>query len=142
MNLNVKKIDENAVIPEYKTGGAAGMDLIAVSRRFDDDLGRIATYHTGLAFEIPVGYVGLLFPRSSIYSKGLRQCNAVGVIDSDYIGEVSIKYDIQNIVNEIYAIGDRIGQLLIIPTPHISIIEVDELSKTGRGAGAFGSTGV
>lgn len=152
MKVRIKKLDEKAVIPAYAKDGDAGMDLTATSMRYDDD-GNVV-YGTGLAFEIPKGYVGLLFPRSSNAKKDLLLSNSVGVIDSGYRGEISFKFkpcakfDEYHLTwlkdaNEstLYKEGDRIGQIIIIPYPEIEFVESDELSETERGAGGYGSTG-
>ena len=145
MKVNVKKLDSNAVIPTYAKHGDAGMDLTAVSKEYDEH-GNIC-YGTALAFEIPNGFVGLLFPRSSNTKKDLILGNSVGVIDSGYRGEVVLKFrpvmplerDIEFGPRE-YEIGDRIGQIVIIPVSQIEFNIVDELSTTDRGVGGFGST--
>ena len=107
-------------------------------------------YGTGLAFEIPLGFVGYIFPRSSNAKKDLILSNSVGVIDSGYRGEVMFKFkpsdyfaiNRDNVYEDgpIYSIGDRVGQLIIMPIPKIEFIEVDELSRTDRGIEGFGST--
>lgn len=174
MEIKIKKLCENAVIPSYAKPGDAGMDLVATSRIFDK-YGNVE-YGTGLAIEIPEGYVGLLFPRSSISKQDLSLANSIGVIDSGYRGEIKFKFkptlaymsfgattnptgidkdsysfdfvgiagDIQkdSINASIYEVGDRIGQIIIIPYPKISFKEVEELSTTERGEGGFGSTGL
>lgn len=159
MKVKIKKLNPNAVIPSYALDGDAGMDLTAVSKT-EDEYGNIV-YGTGLAFEIPKGCVGLLFPRSSNAKKDLALSNAVGVLDSTYRGEVTLKFKRQlkivekeidrtaysNIVESdfdqyaSYECGDRIGQIIIFPYPTIEFEEVDELSETERGRGGFGSTG-
>lgn len=145
MKVNVKKLDSNAVVPTYAKHGDAGMDLTATSKWYDES-GNVC-YGTGLAFEIPNGFVGLLFPRSSNTKKDLILGNSVGVTDSGYRGEVVLKFrpvmplerDIEFGPRE-YEIGDRIGQIVIIPVPQIEFNVVDELSTTDRGVGGFGST--
>ena len=145
MKVNVKKLDSNAVIPTYAKHGDAGMDLTAVSKEYDEH-GNVC-YGTQLAFEIPNGFVGLLFPRSSNTKKDLILGNSVGVLDSGYRGEVVLKFrpvmplerDIEFGPRE-YEIGDRIGQIVIMPVPQIEFNVVDELSATDRGVGGFGST--
>lgn len=141
MNLKIKKLAVNAVIPEYQSKGAAGIDLTAISKEFDP-YNKVWVYGTGLAVEIPKGHVGLLFPRSSIYRTSLSLVNSVGVIDSDYRGEIKAMFKLSNdnIKNEYY-LGDRIIQLVIIPIPHINIQVVEELSNTERGEKGFGSSG-
>lgn len=142
MKVNVKKLDSNAVLPTYAKHGDAGMDLTATSKGYDEN-GNVV-YGTGLAFEIPNGYVGLLFPRSSNTKKDLILGNSVGVIDSGYRGEVVLKFkhidDRGNIGLHEYDKGDRIGQVIIMPYPQIEFNLVDELSTTDRGIGGFGST--
>jgi dUTP pyrophosphatase len=143
--VKVKKLNKNAVIPKYAKDGDAGMDLVATSiisnTTFD------VTYGTGIAMEIPKGYVGLVFPRSSIRKTDLSLTNCVGVIDSGYRGEIQAtfkkvfgKNDIR--IDEMdYKVGDRIAQIMIIPYPSVTFIESDELSDSERGEGGFGSTG-
>ncbi len=152
MKVNVKKLDSNAVLPTYAKHGDAGMDLTATSKSYDEH-GNVV-YGTGLAFEIPTGYVGLLFPRSSNTKKDLILGNSVGVIDSGYRGEVVFKFkaiDTQYLQDgkltflkrdfmKEYNVGDRIGQIIIMPYPQIEFNLVDELSTTDRGVGGFGST--
>ena len=148
MDVKVKKLVENAVIPQYAHDTDAGLDLVATSVE-QDEYGNIV-YHTGLAFEIPEGYVGYIFPRSSLSKYSLRLTNCVGVIDSGYRGEVMFKYEPKNthtvgltkrISGEIYQVGDRVGQLIIMPYPKINLVESDELSSTDRNEGGFGSSG-
>ena len=144
MELKIKRLHKDAVIPQYMTQGAAAMDLTAVSAEYDEELtpdnDMVVTYHTGIAVEIPQGYVGLLFPRSSVYKTGLLMCNSVGVIDSDYRGEILAKFRATPYTSD-YEIGDRIAQLMIVPVQQCTIIEANELSKTQRGIGGHGSTG-
>lgn len=156
MKVKIKKLHKDAVIPAYATEGDAGMDLTAVSIKIDE-FGNIV-YGTGLAFEIPEGYVGLVFPRSSNHKKGISLTNCVGVIDSGYRGEVTFKFrpfrDRASTYNDdgtfdfafhglntTYKVGDRIGQIIIMPYPHIEFEEVEELSETERGTKGYGSTG-
>lgn len=180
MEVKIKKLCETAVIPSYAMPGDAGMDLVATSRVFDK-YGNVE-YGTGLAMEIPEGYVGLIFARSSISKQDLSLANAVGVIDSGYRGEIKFKFkptlaymtfgvatnskgidedsdssdssdsfDFVGIAGgiekdcvdaSIYNVGDRIGQIIIMPYPTISFLEVDELSSTERADGGFGHTGL
>ena len=143
MKVNIKKLNENAVIPTYAKDGDAGMDMVA-TRIINETLDSI-TYGTDIAVEIPDGFVGLVFPRSSIRKTNLHLSNSVGVIDSGYRGELQATFKkIQGISNNTldnYKVGDRIFQLMIIPHPTIQFIEVDELTNTERGEGGFGSTG-
>ena len=139
MKVNIKKLHSDAIIPQYAKEGDAGLDLTAVD--VSTDKYDCFTYHTGLAVEIPVWHVGLLFPRSSVYKTGQSLTNCVGVIDSGYRGEIMMKFSLSSNRNE-YQIGDRIGQLIIMPYPRIDFEEVDELTPTERGNGGYGSTGV
>ena len=149
MKVRIKKLHPNAVIPTYAKDGDAGMDLTAVTKSYDRD-GNIV-YGTGLAFEIPKGYVGLVFPRSSLSRLDIALSNCVGVIDSGYRGEVTVKFKPAMLFNReqrpiilnnrIYEVGERVAQIIIIPYPQITFIEADELSETERGAGGYGSSG-
>jgi len=135
------KQSPQAVIPAYAHDTDAGMDLVAIGKEYDS-YGNVV-YHTGLAFEIPKGYVGLIFPRSSNCKKDIALTNSVGVIDSGYRGEVTAKfrrYDKCGLA-EVYAIGERVAQLIIMPYPRIEFEEVSELSDSDRGIGGYGSTG-
>ena len=138
MNIKVKKLDENAVIPKYAKLGDAGLDLTATSIEHTDNY---IEYGTGLALEIPQGYVGLVFPRSSISKTGLSLSNSVGVIDSGYRGEIKFRFRLTNDQRVWYSVGDRVGQIIIMPYPSINLTEVDELSSSDRSSGGFGSTG-
>ena len=140
MKVKIKRLDKNAVIPTYAKADDAGMDLVAISLDIDEINGQ-ANYGTGLAFEIPAGYVGLIFPRSSIRKTVLSLTNCVGVIDSGYRGEVSLTFRVHDAFEKTYRVGERIGQIIIMPYPQIEFEEVDEMSTTERGAGGFGSTG-
>ena len=139
MKVKVKRLDAGARIPKYSKRGDAGMDLYAVTQTFDDHGNYV--FGTGLAMEIPRGYVGLIFPRSSISKTAHSLRNAVGVIDSGYRGEIMMKYDINTLNSPVYEVGDRIAQIIILPYPQIEFEETQELSKTQRGTGGFGSTG-
>lgn len=163
MEVKIKKLSPYATIPAKAHPSDAGFDLVAISKSFDPKTG-VYSYGTGLAFEIPEGYVGLVFPRSSIFKTGMRLTNCVGVIDSHYRGEVSFKFktdirfpslkdlamlsdpDCSNIetvhnVGVSYDLGDRIGQIIIMPYPEIEFVECEELSETDRGCDGYGSTG-
>ena len=137
MRIRIKKLYPNAVVPRYAHFGDAAVDLVAV-KKWEDKFGNTC-YGTGLAMEIPEGHVGLLFPRSSISKTDLRLANAVGVIDSGYRGEVMLKFDKQG--DNHYDVGDRIGQLMLIPIPSVQFVEVANLPGTDRGDGGFGSSG-
>lgn len=137
MKVKIKKLHEDAIIPKYAKDGDAGMDLTAVDVTADAG---VITYKTGLAVEIPRWHVGLLFPRSSVYKTGQSLTNCVGVVDSGYRGEIMLKFTLSPYQRE-YEIGDRVGQLIIMPYPKIEFEEVDQLSSTDRGEGGYGSTG-
>lgn len=146
VTIKIKKLSNDAIIPQYQTNGAAAMDLTATAVNKDKDGTHVYDYSTGIALEIPKGYVGLIFPRSSIYKQDLSLTNCVGVIDSDYRGEIKVKHRllVQNINSnkspKIYKPGDRIAQIMFIPIPNIKFEEVYELSQTTRDVGGFGST--
>ena len=139
MIIKIKKLHPNAIIPTYAKEGDAAMDLHA-AEILKDKYGNYV-YLTGVALEIPSGFVGLLFPRSSVSRTSMSLANSVGVVDSGYRGEIMLKYRQIGGENEIYRTGDRVGQLIILPYPKIELIETDELSTTDRGSGGFGSTG-
>jgi len=140
MRVRIKKLNENAVIPSYAKYGDAGMDLVAT--RIISNTTFDVSYGTDLAMEIPNGFVGLVFPRSSIRKYELALSNSVGVIDSGYRGELQATFKKTNGLDSLsYKVGDRIAQIMIIPHPPIEFKEVDDLSETERGDGGFGSTG-
>jgi dUTP pyrophosphatase len=115
------------------------MDLTATS--IVDDAFQV-TYGTGIAVEIPEGYVGLIFPRSSIRKYQLQLSNSVGVIDSGYRGEIQFTFNkTGGVPSKKYEVGDRVGQLIIMPFPPVTPVESDSLSDSERGDGGFGSTG-
>jgi len=137
MKVRIKRLHPDAVIPKYAKAGDAGMDLTAVEMEREWN---IVTYKTGLAIEIPEGHVGLLFPRSSVYKTSMVLSNCVGVIDSGYRGEIMLKFRSTE-SNKAYEVGDRVGQLIIMPYPQVEFEEVENLSSTDRGSGGYGSTG-
>ena len=138
MILKVKKLCEKAVVPSYARHGDACMDLHATSIDKSNDL--FFQYGTDISIEIPFGYVGLVFPRSSISKTNHFLRNSVGVIDSGYRGEILIRMSRDN-SNLSYKEGDRVAQLMIVKIPWVDIEEVRELSESNRGSGGFGSTG-
>ena len=143
MKVKIKKLHSDAIIPKYAKEGDAGMDLVATS--IISETPSQITYGLGIALEIPEGFVGLVFPRSSIRKTRLQLSNSVGVIDSGYRGELQATFNkitttIENQKND-YKVGDRVCQIMIIPHPIVELLEVDELSDTNRGEGGFGSTG-
>ena len=142
-NVNIKKLNPNATIPTYGSEYAAGADLYAC---IEDALtiapGETVLVKTGLAMELPIGYAGLIYARSGLASKrGLTPANKVGVIDSDYRGEVMVALHNHSSIDQTIEPNERIAQLVI--TPYIKGIfsETDDLSDTIRGEGGFGSTG-
>lgn len=140
MILKIKKLHDNAVIPSYAKPGDAGLDLVATD--IIEESMYMVKYGTGLAVEIPEGYVGLLFPRSSVSKTNLTLANSVGVIDSGYRGQIMCVFNkVNNPMLESYKVGDKIAQLVLVAAPQFSINEVNELSTTERGDGGFGSTG-
>ena len=168
MKVRIKRLVPEAELPRYMHPEDGGMDLVAVSKIFDE-YGAVV-YGTGLAIEIPPGFIGLIFPRGSNAKKDLSLANAVGVIDPGYTGEVLLKFkpmgyfaqdlgmedgvisDSYDFIcfgkeypedpdyTDLYTVGDRIGQLIILERPHIVWEEVFELSESERGTGGFGST--
>jgi dUTP diphosphatase len=139
MKVKIKRLDRSAVIPKYAKDGDAGLDLTATAYKVNEKGQYI--YTSDLALEIPDGYVGLLFPRSSICKKDLEMTNSVGVIDSNYRGPIKSVFNPTCEDPEIYELGERFAQLIIIPYPKIEFEEVEELSETDRGSGGYGSTG-
>lgn len=171
MRVKIKRLVPEAVIPKYMKEDDSGMDLVAVSKKFDED-GNVV-YGTGLAMAIPKDYMGLIFPRSSNAKKDLILSNSIGVIDPGYRGEITLKFkpsgyfaaDFETMAEgmetdyfdfvcfgkediddedkvAVYSVGDRIGQIIIVPRPFIEWEEVDELSITERGTGGYGSTDI
>ncbi len=151
MKVKIKKLTDSARLPKIAKDGDAGADLVATSKTFDEKRGYLE-FGTGLSIEIPRGYVGLIFPRSSISNVNLTMANCVGVIDSGYRGEVKIRYkpdyaasayimgeDVPEPIG--YDVGNKIAQLIIMKLPTIEFEEVKKLSRTKRGDGGFGSSG-
>ena len=141
--VNVKKLDENAVLPTYGSQYSAGADLYALTEEELTFLpGETKLVKTGLAMEIPEGYAGLIYARSGLASKrGLAPANKVGVIDSDYRGEVMVALHNHSNVEQKIAPKERIAQLVITPFLKAEFFAVDDLTDTVRGEGGFGSTG-
>ena len=138
IKIKFKKLNKRAEIPFYAKDGDAGMDLVATTLIRTS---KFFEYGTDLSMEIPKGYVGLLFPRSSISKTDHYLRNSVGVIDSGYRGEIKLRMSIPTLGETEYLIGDKVGQLILMKLPWVEIEEVEELSDTDRGAGGFGSTG-
>ena len=140
--LKIKKLDEKAIIPTYGTEYSAGADLYAL---LDEDLeikpGETIMIKTGLAMAIPTGYAGLIYARSSLGSKkGLAPANKVGVIDSDYRGEIKVPLFNQSNETQIISKNERIAQIIFTPYLKVNFQETNELDDTTRGTGGFGST--
>ena len=140
LRVRFKKTVPEATAPTKAHHTDAGFDLTCVSVE-EDRRHNCVSYGTGIAVEIPNGYVGLVFPRSSVYKEDIDLSNCVGVIDSGYRGEISAKYRILQPHIHRYTVGDRIGQLIIMPYPTVEWVESDELSDSDRGTGGYGSTG-
>lgn len=140
MKVKIKKLIEEAVIPSYSRNGDAGLDLTATSFALENDC---YVYGTGIAIEIPEGYVGLIYPRSSLSKHDLMLSNHVGVIDSNYRGELILKFKKtkEGRFNKLYLVGDRIGQLIIVSYPKIELCLVNELTSSNRNNDGFGSSG-
>lgn len=139
--IKFTKLSENAVTPSYAKEGDAGLDLTAIDYVKNHDY-KFVEYDTGIAVEIPVGHVGLVFPRSSISKTPHTLANSVGVIDSGYRGSIKLRMRYDDSRDDMeYAYGDKIGQLIILPIPTVELVEVSKLSDTERGSGGFGSTG-
>ena len=142
MKVKIKKLSDLAIIPKYANITDAGLDLYSISKTNNDNY---IEHRTGLAIEIPEGYVGLIFPRSSISEKDVMLANSVGVIDSGYRGEIKIRFKMvdhkPSVLKSLYNTGEKIAQLVIIPYPSIEFEEVEEISTSDRGEGGFGSTG-
>lgn len=145
MKIQFKKLNDKAIIPRRSTSGSAGMDLYASEDAYvykmSEQSKESVKVKTGIAVQIPEGYVGLLIERSSLHGKGVTLANHVGVIDSDYRGEILIAvkaiYDGTHVVKA----GQKIAQLVIVPVPELQIEIVESLNESGRGNGGFGSTG-
>jgi dUTP pyrophosphatase len=142
LTIKFRKLVPEAITPQYAQDGDAGMDLTATSFRVTETF---IEFGTGIAVEIPHGYVGLLFPRSSITksASGVSLKNSVGVIDSNYRGEILARFELPHsgiYEGNIPVVGDKVVQLLVIPYPKVSMEEVKELSDSNRGQGGFGST--
>ena len=141
--MNIKKLNDKAIVPTYGSAAAAGADLYACEGgEVTIGAGETKLIHTGIAMAIPEGLVGLIYARSGLASKrGLAPANKVGVIDSDYRGEIMVALHNHSASSQTVAAGDRIAQLLIMPVLQVELTLADELDDTARGAGGFGSTG-
>lgn len=143
LKVNIKKLNEKATVPTYGSEFSAGADLYAcINEAMTIDAGETKLVHTGIAMEIPTGYVGLVFARSGLASKkGLAPANKVGVIDSDYRGEIMVALHNHGAEARIIEPNERIAQISLVPYLAADFNVVDELSDTVRGEGGFGSTG-
>jgi len=133
--IKIKKLNSQIKTPKKATHGSSGFDIEAVSIKETD---KYIEYGTGLCVSIPKNFTGLLFPRSSISNMDLRLCNSVGVLDPDYTGELTFRFSKHG--PHIYKIGDRIGQLVVVPNPDFGMEIVEKLADTERGTGGYGST--
>lgn len=141
--IAVKKLDKRAVLPKYGSEFAAGADLYALT---DGEVtflpGETKFVHTGIALEIPEGYAGLVYARSSLACKrGLAPANKVGVIDSDYRGEIMVALHNHSDKPQTIGNGERIAQLVVAPFLRAEFFQSETLGESERGAGGFGSTG-
>lgn len=143
MKVNIKKLDDRAILPTYGSEYAAGADLYAcLDGAVTIEAGATLLIHTGIAMELPLGLVGLIYARSGLASKrGLAPANKVGVVDCDYRGEVMVALHNHGSVAQTIEHGERIAQFVIAPYITAEFEAVDELSDTVRGEGGFGSTG-
>lgn len=147
LQVNYIKLEESAITPSYSREGDAGLDFTATSKTYDN-AGNVV-YGTGIAIEIPKGYLGFLMPRGSVSNKLQMLANSVGLIDSNYRGEILFKFKptvkghcrVNSLFEDQYEVGDRVGQLVILPYPLIELNLTDSLSKTNRGEEGFGSSG-
>lgn len=144
MELKFKRLSDKAIMPIRAHKSDAGLDLTCTSiepmRNACNQL--LLEYHTDLAVEIPEGYVGLLFPRSSVCNTSLIQSNCVGVIDSGYRGEIKVVFrNTTDVIPAVYKEGERFCQLVIVKLADIDIVEAAELSESDRGTDGYGSTG-
>ncbi len=141
--IRVKKLRPHAILPTYGSVEAAGADLYAcLDAPVTVEPGQTAWIPTGIAMEIPKGCAGLVYARSGLAcKKGLAPANKVGVIDSDYRGEITVVLHNHGGVSQTIAMGERIAQMVITPVLTPAYEEAEDLSDTGRGQGGFGSTG-
>jgi dUTP pyrophosphatase len=142
MNIKVKQLSPLAKMPVYATSGSACFDIATIDDNMDIGPGSGAVLRTGLAFEIPPGHVMMVYSRSGHgFKNGIRLANSVGVIDSDYRGELMVKVHNDSRARFLVGRGDRIAQAMIVPVQQVEFEASEELSDTDRGASGFGSTG-
>ncbi len=141
LEIKFKRLVAHAELPQYSREGDAGLDLVATDCYHDRDYD-FTEYGTGLAVQIPEGYVGLLFPRSSISKTAHSLANSVGVVDSNYRGEIKLRFRTKEGREDLeYGVGDKVAQLIIIPYPSLQPIESLDLDESNRGSNGFGSSG-
>ena len=140
IDVKIRKVHPDAVIPFRAHATDAGMDVTAISMEMTEDY---VEYDTGLQFQLPEGYAMLIFPRSSNSKKDLLLCNSVGILDAGYTGNLKLRFKLttEGYTEKIYNPGDKVGQIMIIPYPEINFIEAEVFNETERGNGGFGSTG-
>lgn len=140
VDVKIRKVHPDAVLPERAHPTDAGMDVTAISMEMTEDY---IEYDTGLQFQLPAGYVMLIFPRSSNSKKDLLMCNSVGILDACYTGNLKFRFKLttEGYTEKIYNPGDKIGQIVILPYPEVNFIETENFDETDRGSGGFGSTG-
>lgn len=139
IDVKIRKVHPDAVIPFRAHATDAGMDVIAISMEMTEDY---VEYDTGLQFQLPEGYAMLIFPRSSNSKKDLLLCNSVGILDAGYTGNLKLRFKLmtEGYTEKIYNPGDKVGQIMIIPYPEINFIETEVFNETERGDEGFGST--
>lgn len=141
MRIPMKKLSPKAKMFTYETAGAAAADMYALEDAVVFN-GKRTLIKTGIAVQLPEGFVGMVCPRSGLaLKKGITITNAPGIVDSDYMGDVGIIIDNQGDVTFDIKAGDRVAQFMIVPVPKVQFVEVEELKVTARGTGGFGSTG-
>ncbi len=140
LKVKIKKLNENAVIPRYAKIGDAGMDIVATGKHHTNN--NRVVYDTGLAVEVPEGHFMMLVPRSSIFKQDMYLTNHCGIVDSGYRGEIKFIFKMDGSHTFTYEVGDRIGQLIILPYPTVEFEEVTQLSESVRGDSGFGSSGI
>lgn len=146
MNIGFKKLHEKSVMPKFANVGDFGADLTTVDEGlvYTEDGVQYIEYRTGLAVQLPENVAGMVLPRSSVSKKHLILCNSIGLIDQGYTGEILVRFKIVGngeLKPNIYRAGDRIAQMVFVPVITPNLVEVQELQKTARGTGGFGSTG-
>lgn len=143
MTLKIKRLSEKAVMPTRAHATDAGLDLIVteITQELNEGGELILVYHTGIAIQMEDGYVGFIFPRSSIAKKTITPTNCVGTVDAGYRGEITWKMrSTVNTVPAVYKPGDKFAQLVFVKLPDVEIIEASELDESDRGTGSYGSS--